>query len=205
MIIHVIHGIETEAGSTTVPALFPYLEQFGEIKYPDYGWIGLLESKRLNPVIVGSLRSYVADGDIIVGHSNGCAIAYRLLQTGVLVRALVLINGALIRNIQIPTGVTFVHCYWNSGDTITIEAMLGADLSLVDPNWGDMGHAGYLGADPRVLNVDCGNTLGMPKVSGHSALFDPFNLEAWGPQIADNIRRGLNGGSTNATDNAGSA
>jgi len=188
MIIHAIHGIETPAGTTTLPDLFPYLEPLGEIRYPDYGWIGLLDSRRLNPLIVGTLRDYIATGDIIVGHSNGCAIAYDLLQTGVLVRGLVLINGALRRDIQIPTGVDFVHCYWNSGDTITVDAQAGSDLGLCDPNWGDMGHAGYLGSDPRVLNVDCGHTTGMPAVSGHSAIFDPPNLAAWGAFIAAKLK-----------------
>src|SRR5208282_1639889 len=120
-------------------------------------------------------------GDILVGHSNGCAIIYDLLLTGVLVKGLVLINGALKRDIQIPTGIDFCHVYWNSGDTITIDAMLGADLSLVDPVWGDMGHAGYLGNDPRVLGVDCGNTAGLPPVSGHSTIFNSTILNAWGP------------------------
>ena len=47
-----------------------------------------------------------------------------------------------------------------------------------------MGHAGYEGADENIVNIDCANTPGLPRVWGHSAIFLPQNLAAWGPHIA---------------------
>ena len=138
--------------------------------------------------MVGCLHDEIDDDDIIVGHSNGCAIAYDLLMTGVLCRGLVLINGALRRDIQLPTGLDFCHIYYNAGDTITELAAFGAAANLVDQNWGSMGHFGYLGNDPRVLNTDCGNTAGMPVVSGHSAI---FSYPLWEQYIADKVKGAL--------------
>lgn len=170
-----------------VLGLLPYLETIDRVAYVEYGWIAALETRRINPVVVGSIRPYINDGDILVAHSNGCAIAYELVLSGLTPKGLVLINGALIRDIQIPTGIEFVHCYWNPGDIVTIDAMVGADLHFVDPNWGDMGHAGYLGNDPRVFNPDCSKTPGLPQVLGHSAIF----VDPWEAYIAQKIQGAL--------------
>jgi hypothetical protein len=186
-VIHVFHGIHTASGSAVVPGLFPYLETINDVVYPDYGFILAVESRRINPVVAGSVRPYIGDGDILLGHSNGCAIIYELVLSGLLPRGMVLINAALRRDFQVPTGMEFVHVYFNAGDELTILAQAGAADGLVDPEWGDCGHAGYSGHDPRVRNFDCANTPGMPCVWGHSAIFEDENLEQWGRFIRDRI------------------
>jgi len=85
--------------------------------------------------------------------------------------------------------VKWVHCYYNEGDDITEVAKAAEEvfLSPVDPNWGAMGHGGYLGIDGRVKNFDCAHTPNMPVVNGHSAIFEPANLPAWGAFIGHSI------------------
>jgi pimeloyl-ACP methyl ester carboxylesterase len=185
-VIVVLHGIHTSAGDPAVPSLFPYLP--GPHTWPDYGYILALETRRINPAVIGALLPYIGSQDVLVGHSNGCAIAFQVAQK-VPVRGLVLIDAALRRNIVMPAWVEFCHVYFNAGDDITELAEFEADLpaSPVDPMWGEMGHAGYSGTDPRVQNYDCGATAGLPAVSGHSDIFTPEKIKAWGPFIGQRL------------------
>ena len=192
MRIHVIHGIHTTQGSAAVQELAPYLEQpVYTVAHPNYGYILAAETRRMNPAVVSMLAPYIEGGDVLVGHSNGCAIIYAMLDTlinaGKTPRGLVLINGALDRKITLPDDIEWCDVYFNAGDTITEVAKIAAWLGTAPRAWGEMGHAGYAGADPRIKNFDCGNTPGMPKVAGHSALFEPANLPAWGKFIGERI------------------
>lgn len=187
MKFHVLHGIHTPTNDPVVESLLPFLK--GEINYPDYGFILAVETRRINPVIVGSVAPYVGPDDIMVGHSNGCAIIYDLLQRGVKMKGVVLINGALRQDIILPPCVKFAHIYYNAGDNITEVARCAEMLAIspVDAVWGEMGHAGYVGNDPRVKSFDCGpaavaGTV-LPGISGHSDIFTPPHIAEWGPFI----------------------
>jgi hypothetical protein len=155
--------------------------------YPDYGYELAIEVKTINPMIVGSLLPYVQPGDIGIGHSNGCAILYDLLSLGAPFSKLVFINGALETNFLLPPYLKSMDVYFNPGDGITEAAAIAQRLGLVDPNWGELGHLGYTGKDPRVTNFNCGSTVDMPVVSGHSDLFTPAKLLKWGPFLADRL------------------
>jgi hypothetical protein len=182
------HGIHTE-GAGSLGALSPYLTAEGfEVIEPDYGWIAGLETKRLNPVIVGATLPFIQSGDIYVAHSNGCAIAYELMNRGAPIAGAVFINGALERAIVRPRGVRFIDCYWNPGDTITEVAQIGEELGVLDEDWGDMGHSGPVTTDPAIYSCNCGATPGMPVVDGHSDFFTAENLADWGPFLAKRLR-----------------
>ena len=100
MQIHLIHGIHTKNEDPVVKQLIPYLETIGlKVNYPDYGFILGLETKRMNPLIVGTILPYINQNDIIIGHSNGCAIAYGLMNQGANPVGLVFINGALTQQL----------------------------------------------------------------------------------------------------------
>ena len=190
--IHLIHGIHTE-GPSPVEGLISYLE--GEVAYPDYGWIAGLETKIANPIVVGTLKPYVKPGDLMIGHSNGCAIIYDLLNQGVEVGGVVFINAALEQAITRPQKCPWIDVYFNSGDEITEAAKLGAELRLTDPVWGEMGHGGYKGTDLKITNINCGAyqgtpfaAAGMPPVAGHSDFFTPSKLAIWGPYLVKRLK-----------------
>jgi hypothetical protein len=186
--IHMIHGIHTGFNDVTVPGLVPYLERTGEyVVHPNYGYILAMETKRINPIVVGLLLPYIEPGDILIGHSNGCAIVHDLLVAGAKASGIVFINGALDRDVTLPFWVKWADVYFNDGDTITEVAELADRLGLVARCWGEMGHAGYSGQDVRFKNIDCGKTSGMPRVNGHSDLFTSVNLPAWGDFISKRI------------------
>lgn len=188
--IHLIHGIHTQ-GVSPVQGLIPYLNVAGfEVRYPDYGWIAGLETRLANPIICGTLRPYIAPSDILIGHSNGCAIAYDLLSKyGVHCAGAVFINGALDQSFARFT--PWVDVYFNAGDDITEFAKIGAEIGITDRSWGELGHAGYKGGDPLITNIDCGGTQGMPAVSGHSDFFTPGKLAAWAPYLINRIKTHL--------------
>lgn len=189
--IHLIHGIHSSTGKSAVEGLIPYLRAAGfDVRYPDYGWIAGLETRIANPIICGSLLPYIGADDILIGHSNGCAIAYDLLsRRGAKVAGAVFINAALEQSIQ-PLA-PWIDVYFNAGDDITEAAKIGAALHVTDTVWGMMGHAGYDGKDPSITNINCGSTPGLPVVSGHSDLFTPSKLAAWAPYIVSRIHAHL--------------
>lgn len=186
MTIHLIHGIHTQ-GEAPIQGLIPYLPGY-DVRYPDYGWISGIETRLVNSIIVGSLKPYVADGDIIIAHSNGCAIAYELMRMGAALAGAIFINAALEQNITRFKWVSWIDVYFNAGDQITEVAKIAAEIGVTDLQWGDMGHAGYVGTDPKITNIDCGRTSGMPVVSGHSDFFTPEHLASWGPYLAARIK-----------------
>lgn len=189
MNLHALHGIHTPTNDPEVESLLPFLAPLGVVRYPDYGYILAVETKRINPVIAGSVAPYVGEDDVMVGHSNGCAVIYDLLQMGVKMKGVVFVNGALRQDITLPPCVKFAHVYYNAGDNITEIARCAEMLAIspVDAVWGEMGHAGYIGTDPRVKNFDCSNTIGLPAISGHSDIFTPAHIAAWGPFIKKQI------------------
>lgn len=183
--IHLIHGIHTQ-GPSLVERLAPFFAPM-EVKYPDYGWILGLQTKMINPVVVGTLLPYIGPEDVIVAHSNGCAIAYDLMLMGIKLKGAVFINAALEQDIKRQSGVGWIDVYFNAGDDITEAARVAQRFGLVDKVWGEMGHAGYKGTDPLIKNIDCGKTPGMPVVCGHSDLASVANLPSWGPFVAKEI------------------
>jgi hypothetical protein len=189
--IHFIHGIRTEPTSP-VKGLVAYLVAAGlEVTYPDYGYELAIETRVINGMIEGTLLHYIKPGDILIGHSNGCAIAYHLLLMGAPAVGAVFINGALETNIVCPGNCQWLDVYWNAGDDVTEIAKVGEELGIYDGLWGDLGHAGYSGSDPAISSFNCGATINMPAVSGHSDFFTPDKLKVWGPYLAGRIKAKL--------------
>jgi pimeloyl-ACP methyl ester carboxylesterase len=193
--ITLLHGIHTGPSNPAVPGLVPYLGKTQlPVLCPNYGYILGVEAARINPIIAGILDPYIAADDILVGHSNGCAIIYELLKRRPL-HAMVFINPALDSGVPLHAlDFHWMDVYFNAGDTATEVAEIAKWAGIAPRTWGDMGHDGYTGKDARVHNIDCGNTMGMPKVSGHSDLFTVANLSAWGDFIARRIRDTLTEG-----------
>ena len=192
MKIHLLHGIHTDLTNPVVSGLVPYLEKSGiQVMHPDYGYILSVETRRINPMVEGILTPYIETGDVLIGHSNGCAIIYDMLNTlsekKVIPVGFIFINGALEQRITVPDGISWGLCIYNENDTITEVAKIAAMLGTAPRTWGEMGHAGYIGTDTRVENVDAKHYPGMPPVSGHSDLFTSVNLPSWGDWIEEYI------------------
>lgn len=187
--IHFIHGIHTEPSSQVKGLLAYLMDAHFEVAYPDYGYELALETRLVNSMIEGALLPYIAPGDILIGHSNGCAVAYHLMLLGAPAKGAVFINGALQTNIVRAGTCEWLDVYFNAGDQVTEAAKIGQELGWVDSVWGDLGHSGYAGKDSKITNFDCGKTPDMPAVSGHSDFFTPSKLAKWGPFLADRLAK----------------
>src|ERR1700691_2791272 len=112
---HLIHGIHTGSVSP-VQDLIPYLEAVGvEVCYPDYGFILGIETRLVNRMIRGALMPYICPGDVLIGHSNGCAVCYDLMRAGAPAGAAVFVNAALEQSINKPVVCKWIDVYFKKG------------------------------------------------------------------------------------------
>lgn len=162
---HIVHGFNvTDRGKATTDKMITPLEEQGyEIREWDYGWKFLLGTWYTNPRIARQIAREVRQGDIGVGHSNGCAILYRASQMASF-GGMVFINPALDKD-KAPDCKWF-HIYHNAGDT-------PVKMSKYIPGvyWGEMGRTGYIGGHPHT-NYDGQSTLGLSYLDGHSVFFE---------------------------------
>lgn len=177
-----IHGAEYRKKSRSkMCRLAPAFRAAGfRTVIPTYGFLpalllGLIPW--LDDRIAESLSGFIEPEDILVGHSNGATLSY-LISKRIAVKGTVLINAALESD-KLPNA-RFVHVYFNAGDIVT-------KLSAIIPfhPWGNMGGVGYQGDDPRVKNFDQGNTPGLPKLDGHSDVFNVGKCLKWARYMAE--------------------
>lgn len=94
---HLLHGFNVrDSGAGTVNRLAPALEAAGyEVIMHDFGWRGLLGVRFFNCRRVAQLAAQVDEGDIAIGHSDGCNIINSAAHYGARFRRVVYINPAL--------------------------------------------------------------------------------------------------------------
>lgn len=188
MKIHLIHGIHSSHGGNT-RRLGPYFRAAGfDVMTREYGWALALTSGLTNWLNVRRARRLVEteairDGDAIVCHSNGAAVAWHIQAEHRVLSALILVNPALDCDTEFDN-VGEVLCVHNGGDQVVGWAEL-APFS----HWGSMGRDGYSGKSPTVRNLDAANPPGgLPSLWGHSALFEPDNLPHWAHHLTREMR-----------------
>ena len=160
--VHTIHGIHTSEGKKSTPAtLVPLLEQAGHACYPhDYGYVFAITARFINQGIAKKYAPLIADGDIIIAHSNGCDIVRRMLKKGIKPEGIILLQPALDKDTEFPAGDYWIKVFHNDDDKIVWWSKW---LPFRHP-YGEMGKVGYVGNDPRVSNFD---TLKLCSAGGH--------------------------------------
>lgn len=175
-----LHGFNvSDEGAHTVGRLAPYFEAAGfEVKRPRYGWCGLLGVRFMNRRFARLIADLAEPGDVVVGHSNGCAIAADAADIGAPISQLVLINPALDADRRFAPQVQRVHVWHSPSDgPVTFAKFLPWHA------WGDMGAVGYRGPfDPRVSSYNKENGYQVSS-SAHSDVFEPGKLEFFAPRI----------------------
>lgn len=189
MRIHLIHGIHSNGVGNT-GKLAPAFRAAGfDVFARRYGWA--FASPAILPGFVDwqnqrrakRLAATIADGDAIVCHSNGAAVAYCIQADHRTLSALILIQPALDADTDFHN-VERVLCLHNEGDDV-----VGLSAALPLNHWGMMGKTGYSGSLANVVNVDCANPPdGLPRLWGHSDLFERGHLEHWGPALARELK-----------------
>jgi hypothetical protein len=162
--IHLIHGFNVaDGGKNTVDTLRPLLEKAGyEVSEFDYGRIGLLGVRFGNKKRARRLAGQVEPADIVVGHSNGCALIALAMQMGMTVSHAVFIHPALNRKWTPPKGAAEkVTVYFSEKDIATRAAKLLVGVMKLFPTkyqymWGSMGTVGPKSDWPGWERVDDG-------------------------------------------------
>ncbi len=189
MRVHLIHGIHSNGVGNTGKLAPAFREAGFDVFARRYGWA--FASPAILPSFVNwqnqrrakKLAETIADGDAIVCHSNGAVVSYYIQSDHRTLSALILINPALDADTDFHN-VERVLCLHNAGDDV-----VGLSAALPFNHWGMMGRDGYSGSLANVVNVDCAAPPdGLPKLWGHSALFEPENLRAWGAALAREMR-----------------
>ena len=192
MTIHLLHGIHTSKSSRRLADLAPIVERAAgrPVVYHEYGDIWGIQTRSKNPVIAEQLLHKIEAGDILVGHSNGCAIWLRALMLGAPARGLVLLNPALDDKTSFARcpNLEFIHLYYNDDDEAVPWAARSIHL-LTDPLWGDMGRDGYKGSDYRLEQTDCERTPLLPVLRGHSAIITKPEANPWAEYWGGRLRR----------------
>lgn len=179
--IHLIHGFNvSDNGAKTVKKMQPYLSD--SISHA-VGMIGLLDLRCRNAAVVKRLAPLIAGEDILIGHSNGCLIIWRLIEAGVKPKAIVLINPALRRDTKFPNDIP-VLCLHSSGDNVVQFGRMWSRLTslggLTPHGWGAAGRYGLTSQQKNVESVDIGESYWKHTVRSHSGIFREPAVEYWG-------------------------
>lgn len=186
MTTYLLHGFNVaDGGKNTIARLQPYLP--GTEVLHAYGWVGLIRLRCVNARTVQELEREVQPGDVVIGHSNGCLIAWELSRR-VHLGAVVCINPALRRD-TLWSSDTPVLCLHNSTDwVVQLGRWWGRLTSLggIRPHgWGAAGQYGFTEEQENVTNLDTAAPYWPHPVKGHSGVFkDPEALAYWGQIIA---------------------
>ena len=176
--VYLIHGIKTKDHERSSISFFKYIMPRFKVVPLSYGyWPALLAliMPLINRFVVKKLIKQIHPGQILMGHSNGCTVAYGI-SNQFYVKGLVLINPALDEGVVFDPFLEFVHIYWSHDDSI-VKLSSFMPWSL----WGLMGATGYKGNDPRVRQWE------MP--FRHTSIGDAEVAVRWGPIIVSNLEK----------------
>jgi len=186
--IHLIHGFnETHPiQKPSIACLKPMLCHRGfKVMIHDYGKLNLVETTANNN-LARLIYPHVADGDTLIGFSNGAAIVAHLQSMGARTPKIILIQPALSNTWRPNSSCMSVSVLWNPHDLATLAGKWYRRFTGLMPwrwqdkhHWGEMGHTGYVGGDMRYLQYQTDATEDMPVVAGHSDWALPKNRDWW--------------------------
>lgn len=177
---YLIHGIKTRDPDRSSISFLRYIMPRLKVIALSYGnWPALfaLFMPIVNHFVIKNLMVQIQPGQILIGHSNGCTIAYGISQR-LFTKGLVLINPALDEDVVFDPFLDFIHVYYSEDDSIVkLSAFLPFSL------WGRMGATGYTGKDARVKQWR------MP--FRHTSIGDAEVAVRWGPIIVKNLEEAM--------------
>lgn len=180
-VVILVHGYNVSNPEQTVNKLRPYFEELDcLVETFTYGHTNLFQVRWNNPRLAKRLAMRTAYWHakgyqiIVVGHSNGCAIAHLGARNHEFYADVMLaINPALEKKLNPCRAAKKSVVLFNEGDQ---PVRWARRLSRIIPKswfdarpWGEMGAVGYKGNCLHIKNIDSGAMA--PKADGHSAVF----------------------------------
>lgn len=174
--IHLIHGFNVfDGGKGSIGSLQKYFEDAGhEVELHNYGWVGILRLRLVNKKTVRNIMDKIdPDKDVVIGHSNGCLVAWMIAAEGVIIDKLVCIQPALRRDTIFPHTVRNILTLYNKKDVAVFAARIFRYMNPVSwfhpHQWGMAGKRGFTRKDTRMKQINTLTDLPV-KCSGHTYL-----------------------------------
>ena len=188
--IYLCHGFNVRSPEK----FFRLAAMFESVGYPvvrvDYGWTGLVSVTFATKRTAAKLCDVMLPGSIVVGHSNGAAIAYKSALMGAPIQQMVLINPALHKE-TLFDGVILsgVDVYHAKDDKVVTwgKRWRKAAAWFLDTDWGEMGRVGSVVPQLNVRNHDLHKVLATDDKIGHGGAFEWYHLDTLGRHILDRI------------------
>jgi len=185
--IHLVHGFNVaDGGKQTVARLRPSLPE--PVVVHDYGWTFVFRLRCRNAATVRKIGEAIEPGTVLVGHSNGALICYKVAKRyPEKVRAVVTINAAMRRDTIWPEGVHVLNLY-NPHD-IAVQAgrwwsRLVSLGGLHPHGWGAAGRYGFTEKQILVSNLNTAEERWSVPARRHSGVFEEDAAAFWGRVIA---------------------
>lgn len=196
--VHLLHGFNvSDGGKGSVGHLSVLFEALGyDVILHNYGWTGPFFLRLKNASVVDYLKDKVKPEDHIVGHSNGCYIAWSLIEEGVKCKSVVCIQPALRRDTVWGDGVENILCLYNDKDWAVRAGQWWRYLTYLNPlswkdphEWGAAGYFSFTTPDERLTQWKTNDPTWKVPASGHSGIFSPKPFGFWGNEIANQVHR----------------
>lgn len=185
---HLIHGFNvSDGGNASIGRLLPFFDRDDDTAIMHaYGWVGLIRLRWRNAKVTRRILPEVQDGDVLIGHSNGCLICWELVEAGARPGLVICVQPAMRRDTDWPPHVP-VLCLYNKRDwAVTLGRVWGRLVSVANPfkgmhGWGSAGRHGFTAGQSHVENWD--TDIEPTPARGHSAVFHPPCLRWWAPRL----------------------
>ncbi len=194
MRVHFIHGFNiTDGGEGTLGTLMDSLDLKGyETVLHDLGYIGLILLRCKNARLAEKIAEQVGENDVIVAHSNGCLITYKIVKIlakkGIHPKVVVTINAAMRRDAEWPEEIYILNLY-SSKDFIVLLGSIWARLmsfgGLFTHGWGAAGRYGFTTEHSKLTNWDTAKWHWEEPTEGHSDLMEPDAVNYWSDKIEE--------------------
>lgn len=184
--IIIVHGIHTNDSVGWMDFL---VERFRDCGWNaakwTYGYAYAMLTRWQNPGRAKALAALIQPGDVVLGHSNGCCLAWMAAELGAPIGGAIMLNPALDCDKVMARQVPWVNLYANRHDEVVPLAKV-----FVGHPWGAQGRDGLGVKDDRYQTVFTDG--GYPVVRGHSDILSPEKLPLWSTRIIQDAdaRRG---------------
>lgn len=174
IVVHGIHTADTDQGWMDF-----LVNAFNEAGWNaakwTYGYAYALLTRVQNPGRAKKLAELIQPGDVVLGHSNGCCLAWMAAELGAPIGGAIMLNPALDCDKVMAKQVPWVNLYPNRHD----DAVPFASIFVGHP-WGPQGRKGISVADVRYRTTwTSAERQGAPVVHGHSGWMASDVIGAW--------------------------
>ena len=179
IVVHGIHTNDTEGWMDYMVSRFTK-EGYESFKWT-YGYAYALLARFQNPSRARKLAAIIQHGDVIVGHSNGCTLAYMAHRLGAPMQGAILLNPAL--DTATVFNIPWVNLYPNTTD----DVVAWGGILRAHP-WGAQGKYGLSKFVDAPHYLTRFTDFDEPRATGHSGILKPDVLPAWTTRIIHDLQ-----------------